>query len=186
MQHIFSLVAKYAVSSAHVQTHTQSNRDSSCKLHITNPGEQLWNMQQWWAKGNIIYILHLEVSRLASSNLRGTSLCAFVTMFLYDSMCESVHFGVFAQPPISVTILTCYYESSARTRGCAQLQLPHRPAWQDSQLSHRQHIHSSLSSWPQLINQPTVSLNCQSKPYSRYSLFPGMEISDKKTTQKAT
>lgn len=171
------------------------NRASSCRLHITNPGEQLWNMHQWRAKGNIIYILQLEVSRLASSNLRGTSMCVSesvsvcvclcVPMSLYESMCESVLFGVFAQLCVSVTILTCYYEPSAWTLGCAALQLPHMTVWQDSQLSHRQHIYSSLSPWPQLINQVTVPLNCQSEPYSRYSLFPGMEISDKKRHIKA-
>lgn len=164
--------------------HAHHNRASSCKLHVTNTGKQLRNMRQWRAKSNIIYILQLEVSRLALSNLRGTSLCVCFTVSWYEAMYVSVHFGVLAQLRISVTILTCYYEPSAWTPGCAPLQLPHMPVWQDSQLSHRQHIHSSLSSWPQLINQVTVPLNCQSEPYSRYSLFPGMEISDKNKTKR--
>ncbi len=146
-------------------THTHTpNRASSCELHVTNPGEQLWNMHQWRAKGNIIYILQHEISRLASSKPQGdSSVCLCLCLCLYIKLHMSLHiFGVVAQLLISATILTCYHEPSAWTPGCAPLQLLQMPVWQDLQLSHRQHIHSSLSSWPQMINQDTVPLNCQS------------------------
>lgn len=68
--------------------HAHHNRASSCKIHVTNTGKQLRNMRQWRAKSNIIYILQLEVSRLALSNLRGTSLCVCYCVLVWSYVCE--------------------------------------------------------------------------------------------------
>lgn len=73
-----------------MQTQTHA---SSCTFHVTNPGKQLWNMHQWWAKSIIIYILQPEVISLEQPQ-RDIAMCVCACLWIY--VCECALRGVLA------------------------------------------------------------------------------------------
>lgn len=143
-------------------------------------------MHKCGAKGNIIHILQLQARRLASSNLRGTlfGVCFCVSLCLCMNPClkELIWELSFAQLCICVTKLTRAFGPGllGTLHYCSHTCLSGRTC----RSSHKLQIHSSLSSGSHLINQATVSFNCQPRLYWRHSLLLWKEISNKRGTKR--